>query len=566
MRNLDNAKTIGAKMKYLSLFSGIGGFELGLENSKYEFECIGFSEINDYAKAIYTRWFPRHRDLGDASEIDPKELQDFELLVGGFPCQAFSLAGKRQGFDDTRGTLFFEIARICAEKQPKYLLLENVKGLLSHDGGRTFKKILGVLSELGYDVEWQIFNSKSFGTAQNRERLFIKGYFRDKCGSEILSVKRSNREIGVSQRKGLKPVKFNRQVKKRVHDADYGELSIFLKDAKNAANISIREISEKLGKPKSEVEHWFRTDKFFAPPTEDIWFDLKQMLSINDDKYDAFLTEFEWVDGVFEMDKRAYDENGLAPTVTTTDTLAKINVVGNLSDSGHRGGDVFDGDGITRSLTATNYKHPLKVAEPQIKKVGSTNGHQSGDVFDVDGVSPTLCGMEKAKSIVKIKEDPFSVEKVYGSTQKHRAETDGSYCPTLTEAMGKGGGHIPMMKLKTNTKKGYDEVTAGDGVRVCHPTSKLARGRTQKNATGSLSTACDWGTVDKDFRIRRLTPRECERLQAFPDDWTRYGADGNEISDTQRYTCLGNAVTTTVVTWIINNNFFGEESESQRTD
>lgn len=122
-------------MKYLSLFSGIGGFEYGLEQADGEFECVGFSEVNEYAKSIYIRHFPRHKDLGDASEIDPKELEDFDLLVGGFPCQAFSLAGKRKGFDDTRGTLFFEIARICAEKKPRYLLLENVKGLLSHDGG-----------------------------------------------------------------------------------------------------------------------------------------------------------------------------------------------------------------------------------------------------------------------------------------------------------------------------------------------------------------------------------------------------------------------------------------------
>ena len=111
------------------------------------------------------------------------------------------------------------------------------------------------------------------------------------------------------------------------------------------------------------------------------------------------------------------------------------------------------------------------------------------------------------------------------------------------------------LKVKTNTKKGYDEVVEGDGLRLCHPTSKKARGRSQKGLTGALSTKADWGTLDKDFRIRRLTPRECERLQAFPDDWTRWGADGEEISDTQRYKCLGNAVTTTVVTYVANTMF-----------
>jgi len=217
-------------MKYLSLFSGIGGFELGLENSEHEFECIGFSEVDSFAKAIYTRHFPRHRDLGDATKIDPKQLQDFDLLVGGFPCQAFSLSGYRKGFADCRGTLFFEIARICAEKRPKYLILENVKGLLSHRKGETFEKMLGVLAELGYDVEWEVLNSKSFGTAQNRERLYIKGYFREKCGGEILSPSRVSRETSVQK---LKPYKFNRRVRKRVHEADLDELVIFLRNPKH---------------------------------------------------------------------------------------------------------------------------------------------------------------------------------------------------------------------------------------------------------------------------------------------------------------------------------------------
>ena len=456
-------------MRYLSLFSGIGGFELGLENSVHDFECIGASEIDSYAKAIYFRHFPQHKDLGDASEIDPAELQDFDLLVGGFPCQAFSLSGYRRGFGDCRGTLFFEIARICEEKKPKYLVLENVKGLLSHDRGRTFKKMLRVLSELGYDVEWEVLNSKDFHTAQNRERLYIKGYLRDKCGGEILSAKRTDRKTTIQR---LKAHKFDRQVKKRIHDCDYNELSAFLRNHRSAVGVSMSEIARQLNRSESEVEHWFRQDKYFAPPPAEVWHPLKQMLDIADDKYDAFITEFEWIDGVYDYDKRAYDDEGLAPTLTThSETLAKINIVGNLSRTGHMGDAILGVDGISSTLTATNYKHPLRI--------------------------------------------------------------------------------------KTNTNKGYDEVVDGDGVRLCHPTSTKARGRTQKGQTGALSTKADWGTVDKDFRIRKLTPIECERLQAFPDNWTKWGADGEEISDTQRYKCLGNAVTTTVVTYIADTMFGG---------
>ena len=124
-------------------------------------------------------------NYGDATRIDTSELPDFDLLVGGFPCQAFSVAGKRRGFDDTRGTLFFEIARILKDKRPKYFLLENVKGLLSHDKGKTFKTILEVLTDLGYNVQWEVYNSKDW-VPQNRERIFIKGYFRGECGREVL--------------------------------------------------------------------------------------------------------------------------------------------------------------------------------------------------------------------------------------------------------------------------------------------------------------------------------------------------------------------------------------------
>lgn len=128
----------------------------------------------------------------DARKIDPNELPDFDLICGGFPCQSFSIAGKRKGFGDTRGTLFFEIARIAAVKKPKYLLLENVPGLLSHDGGRTFATILGTLDELGYDVEWQVLNSANFGVAQSRKRVFIVGFHREKCSGKVLSFTDAN--------------------------------------------------------------------------------------------------------------------------------------------------------------------------------------------------------------------------------------------------------------------------------------------------------------------------------------------------------------------------------------
>lgn len=182
------------EITYISLFSGIGGFEVGLQNSKHNFKCLGYSEIDKYATSIYSRHFPNHKYLGDATKIETKNLPDFDFLVGGFPCQAFSLAGKRRGFDDTRGTLFFEIARILKDKRPRYFLLENVKGLLSHNKGETFQTILKILSDIGYYVKWEVLNSKDFQVPQRRERVFIKGYSRRECGGEVLSFGKVNEE------------------------------------------------------------------------------------------------------------------------------------------------------------------------------------------------------------------------------------------------------------------------------------------------------------------------------------------------------------------------------------
>ena len=155
--------------------------------------CVGFSEIDKYATSIYKHHYPEHKNYGDATTIDAAELPDFNLLVGGFPCQAFSIAGKRAGFSDTRGTLFFEVARILKAKKPRLFLLENVRGLLSHDKGRTFQTIIGVLSDIGYrDIQWQVLNSKDVGVPQNRERVLITGHLGARGGYQVFPLREGN--------------------------------------------------------------------------------------------------------------------------------------------------------------------------------------------------------------------------------------------------------------------------------------------------------------------------------------------------------------------------------------
>ena len=181
-------------IRFFDMFSGIGGFRSGLE-AVGGFECIGHCEIDKHANQAYNAIYdikPQEVYFEDARKINPYDLPNIDLICGGFPCQAFSIAGRRGGFEDSRGTLFFEIARIAAVKRPSYLLLENVPGLLSHDGGRTFATILGTLSDLGYDVTWEVLNSKDFGVPQSRKRVYIIGYFRERCAGEILSFRETN--------------------------------------------------------------------------------------------------------------------------------------------------------------------------------------------------------------------------------------------------------------------------------------------------------------------------------------------------------------------------------------
>lgn len=185
------------KMKFLDLFAGIGGFRLGLEQAGHE--CVGFCEIDKFARQSYkaihnTEGEREYHDITTVSNEEWRTLRGtVELICGGFPCQSFSIAGKRKGFlDETRGTLFFEIARAAEQIKPRTLFLENVRGLLSHDKGRTFRTIISTLNELGYDAEWQILNSKNFGVPQNRERVFIIGHLRGERGREVFPITREN--------------------------------------------------------------------------------------------------------------------------------------------------------------------------------------------------------------------------------------------------------------------------------------------------------------------------------------------------------------------------------------
>ncbi|HET4531161.1 TPA: DNA cytosine methyltransferase [Streptococcus pneumoniae] len=375
-------------MKFLDLFAGIGGFRIGMESAGHE--CIGFCEIDKFARASYkaihdTKGEIELHDITTVSDDTIRGIGSVDIICRGFPCQAFSIAGNRRGFEDTRGTLFFEIARFASILRPKYLFLENVKGLLNHENGVTFETIISTLDELGYNVEWQVLNSKNFGVPQNRERVFI---------------------IGHSRKRGTRRV--------------------FPLSGKNQS--------------------------------------------------------------------------------TSNQSVMKI---GNINPSGNgMNGEVYQADGLAPTLT-TNKGEGQKIAikSNTIKQFGvlQPNFYQCGVVYETDGIAPTIRAYQ-------------------------------------------GGNLEPKIRVKEATKQGYQEAEIGDSVNLSHPNSKTRRGRVGKQIANTLLTGESQGVVEPDFRIRKLTPRECWRLQGFPD-WA-FDKAQEVNSNSQLYKQAGNSVTVNVISAI----------------
>ncbi|MGQ7522922.1 DNA (cytosine-5-)-methyltransferase [Streptococcus suis] len=427
-------------MKFLDLFAGIGGFRLGLESQGHK--CLGFCEIDKFARTSYKAMFNTEGEIEyhDIKEVTDHDFRQFrgqvDIICGGFPCQAFSLAGRRLGFEDTRGTLFFEIARAAKQIQPRFLFLENVKGLLNHDEGRTFATILSTMDELGYDVEWQVLNSKDFQVPQNRERVFIIGHSRRYRPRFIFPLRRENSPAHLERLGNINPSK--RGLNGEVYLTS-GLAPTLTRGKGEGAKIAIPVL------------------------TPD------------------------------RLEKRQHGENQDPMFTLTSQDRHGVVVAGNLPTS-------FD---------------------------------QTGRVFDISGLSPTLTTMQGGDKVPKI---------------------------LLRE-------ELPFLKIKEATKRGYAKATLGDSVNLAYPDSTKRRGRVGKGISNTLTTSDNMGVVvaaleyrqDKWYevtgivlegklyrlKIRRLTPRECFRLQGFPD-WAYERAEG-VTSKSQLYKQAGNSVTVTVI-------------------
>lgn len=176
------------------MFAGIGGFRSGLKNVGDFFMPVGWCEIDKKTQKAYRALYETEGEYfcDDARAINTDELPDIDLICGGFPCQPFSVSGRRLGLADTRGTLFHEIVRVAEARRPAYLLLENVPGLLNHEGGKTFGVILSAIHELGYSLEWCVLNSANFGVPQQRRRVYIVGYLDSRLSGKIFPLSESD--------------------------------------------------------------------------------------------------------------------------------------------------------------------------------------------------------------------------------------------------------------------------------------------------------------------------------------------------------------------------------------
>ena len=363
-------------MKILSLFSGIGGFDLAFRNKGHT--IIGACEIDKYARSVYSRHFPGVRIYQDATKINPEDLEDFDCLCAGFPCQAFSIAGKRLGFEESRGTLFFEIARIARQKRPRLLLLENVKGLLSHDRGKTFAVILTTLDELGYDAEWQVLNSKYF-VPQNRERIFIIGYLRGEPRPKVFpigeNIKGNNSSryktqkygswirdqitgsvqtsptngaatmiVGAIDAVGSLPFSFT----KRKTEPKQSDIATYLKSYKK---ITFSELSKLTKIKKTKLEHYFRIDDSGALPDQNDWMILKKYMNFNE-KFDIIMTEYVEDIMTHEMGTRVHKTSGIAPTLTGDSKLILEPKIQQLNNPKHSTNRLYDSKGIARTIRA----------------------------------------------------------------------------------------------------------------------------------------------------------------------------------------------------------------------
>jgi len=542
-------------MKFIDFFAGIGGFRRGMELAGHE--CVGFCEFDKFATASYISMHlltdEQRKALKDIpikkrqKEILKEEYRNGEWYANdirrvyagdipkadcwcfGFPCQDISVAGKQAGFQGNRSSLFFRvmylIGQLKEEDKPAYLFIENVKNLLSVNGGWDFARLLIEMEQGGYDAEWQVLNSKDFGVPQNRERCFIIGHLRGRGSAEVFPVEGA--------------------------------------DGKNSVSLNLFGC---LNGRNSQRDRVYSDDGLAPTISTKPGGNTEPKVSI------LFDTSYIGQDGKV----RVYEN--ICPTLTSRDYKEprSVGVVCNVNPSGKgMNGNVYDSNGLNPTLT-TNKGEGNKIAIPVLTP-DRVEKRQNGRRFKEDG-EPMFTLTSQDRHGVAI--DPLgvlrNVRTEYGKEIRKDYESgklDISRHEFLANEIREDGiantlstvqkDNQLAVKVAEATKQGYSECRVGiDTVNLSVPGSKTRRGRVGKEVANTLDTSCNQGIFVKVsdelivyavwyekyqcyIAIRKLTPKECFRLQGWSDNYFEKAQFVN--SDSQLYKQAGNGVTVTVI-------------------
>lgn len=484
-------------MKFIDWFAGIGGFRRGMELAGHE--CVGFCEFDKFATASYISMHlltdeqrkkldelpqkKRQKEIlkdeyrngewyaNDVRRVCADDIPKADCWCFGFPCQDISVAGKQLGFQGNRSSLFFRvmylIGQLKEEDRPTYLFIENVKNLLSVNGGWDFARLLIEMEQGGYDAEWQVLNSKDFGVPQNRERCFLIGHLRGRGSAKVFPVERA--------------------------------------DGKNSVSLNL----------------------------------------------------FGCLNGRNSQRDRVYSSEGLAPTISTKpggNTEPKVPIIFDTSYIG-QDGKVREYEGICPTLTSRDYKEPRSVGV--VCNVNPSGKGMNGNVYDSNGVSPSLTTNKGEGNKISI--PVLTPDRAEKRQNGRRFKDDGEPMFTLTGQ----DRHGIAVEVKEATKQGYTECRVGiDSVNLAVPGSATRRGRVGHGVANTLDTSCNQGIFVKVsdelivyaiwyekyqcyIAIRKLTPKECFRLQGWSDDYFEKAQFVN--SDSQLYKQAGNGVTVNVI-------------------
>ena len=643
-------------MKFLSVCSGIEAASVAWHD--LGFECVGVSEIDKFPSEVLKHHYPSVPNLGDMTKY--KEWNNDlapDLLVGGTPCQSFSVAGLRKGMDDPRGNLALTYVGIAEKYQPQWFIWENVPGVLSSSGGKDFSSFLSAMADIGYGIAYRVLDAQFFGVPQRRRRVFVVGYLgdwrpavsvlfepssvfghtpkgrkkgkgtaaptktspraddeglnADKVGALLARDYKDINTDGLLQGKAIIEAQFwngsqtaealtatsnnqrmadkgrmqmvvepnslafrksrraqtntddetwvddglsntlnnfdlgdirtthavvtqestvfnvKTEVKVRKHHLDVPSFQKLLKEAKGKSNLTNQEIANILGIPKTQVEHYFRTDDSFAIVDSELWIPLKNALGINDNSFDSAITEFEIKDNAFESAGRIYLSN-LAPTLTQAAAGKQSFIVNESCVYENHGTDSrvkpIDVSSTVTARWGTGGGNVPFVREINDKPVGidiynvSLTGNISCTVTAASGGNS--CSGPKVLQPIVLMDQGGSVMSI----------NDSGLVGTLRAEVK---GHPPIVTENT------------------HATLTTTHGPRQGSSDEGVSSVK--AIFSNTMRVRRLTPVECERLQGFPDGWTQipYGKKPKEqCPEGHRYKALGNSMAVPVMRWI----------------